>query len=228
MTALHEDPRVRAGMRAQFAQRQRLLDAGARRLGWKLGLGTPAAMKQAGTSAPLVGFLTDRGLLASGAEVAVGPWTKPGAEPEVAVHVARDVPAGASEDEAAAAIGGLGTAIEVVDLDVPMDDVEAILASDIFHRHVILGPARPHAGAVSGTIRVRDETLTADDAFAAPGDPVSAVRHVAAHVAAFGEALRAGDVIITGSIVPLIAVAPGDRVDYRNEPLGGLSVGFRD
>ena len=69
MSALHDDPRVIAGMRAQFAQRQRLLDAGARPLGWKLGLGTPAAMEKAGTTAPLVGFLTDRGLLEPGADV---------------------------------------------------------------------------------------------------------------------------------------------------------------
>jgi 2-keto-4-pentenoate hydratase len=226
MSALHDDPRVIAGMRAQFAQRQRLLDAGARPLGWKLGLGTPAAMEKAGTTAPLVGFLTDRGLLEPGAEVAIGAWSKPGAEPEVAVHLAGDVPAGASADTAAAAIGGLGAAIELADVDVSMDDVEAILASDIFHRHVILGPARPHRGAVGATIRLGDETQDVDDAFAAPGNPVAAVRHVADHLAAFGAELRAGDVIITGSIVPLIGVAPGDRLDYRNEPLGALSVSF--
>ena len=226
MTALHEDPRVVAGMRAQLVQRQRLLDAGARPVGWKLGLGTPAAMEKAGTAAALVGFLTDATVLDSGAEIAIGAWTKPGAEPEVAVHIGRDVAGGATAEEAAAAIAGLGAAIEVVDIDAPMDDPEAILGGDIFHRHVILGPPREHRGPVRGEVRHGDDVATAGDAFTATGDPAGNVRHVADQLAAFGQILSAGDVIIMGSIVPLIAVAPGDRIDYRNDPLGDLSVTF--
>src|SRR4051812_4958465 len=139
MTALHDDPRVRRGMERQLELRRRLLDDGARPIGWKLGLGTPAAMKQHGTTAPLVGFLTDRGLLESGSEIAIGGWVKPTAEPEIAVHIAADVPPDADHEAAAAAIGGLGVAIEVVDIEG--GEVQEILAGDIFHRHVILGPA---------------------------------------------------------------------------------------
>jgi 2-keto-4-pentenoate hydratase len=189
MTALHEDPRVIAGMRAQLAQRERMVHEGARPVGWKLGLGTPAAI-------------------------------------EVAVHVARDVAAGASPEEIRAAIGGLGPAIELVDIDVPMDDAEAILAADIFHRGVILGPAQPHRGPVRGEVHHGDQVETAEDAFTATGDPVRNVAHVAQHLAAFGERLRAGDVIIMGSIVPLLSVAPGERIEYRNDPLGELRVSF--
>src|SRR5215207_951221 len=138
MTA-HDDPRVRRGMERQLEQRRRLLADGARPIGWKLGLGTPAAMEKHGTSAPLVGFLTNRGLREPGAEVPIGAWTKPAAEPEVAVHIAHDVPAGGDPDAAAAAIGGLGVAIELVDLGD--GEVEEILAGDIFHRHVVLGGA---------------------------------------------------------------------------------------
>ena len=93
MTSLHEDPRVERGMERQLQLRRRVLEHGARPLGWKLGLGTPAAMEKLGTSAPLVGFLTDRSLLEPGARCAVGGWGKPTAEPEVAIHVATDVPA---------------------------------------------------------------------------------------------------------------------------------------
>jgi 2-keto-4-pentenoate hydratase len=222
MPPLHEDPRVVAGMRAQLARRRALLEAGARPIGWKLGLGTPAAMEKAGTTAALVGFLCDRTQLPDGAEVAIGGWTKPGAEPEIAVHLARDVPADAGAAEAEAAIGGLGAAIELADLDVPADDVEAVLASDIFHRHVILGPPRAHAGP----LRAEADGKVVEDPWAVVGDPVANVRHVAAHLAAFGEALRAGDVIITGSLVPIVAVAAGDRFRYRNDPLGELAVAF--
>src|SRR5215212_1971699 len=76
MTALHDDPRVRRGMERQLQLRRRILADGARPIGWKLGLGTAAAMEQHGTTAPLVGFLTDRGVREPGAELSIGGWTK--------------------------------------------------------------------------------------------------------------------------------------------------------
>src|SRR5215211_144543 len=129
MTALHEDPRVRRGMERQLGLRRRMLADGARPIGWKLGLGTPTAMEQHGTSAPLVGFLTDRSVRETDSELPIGGWTKATAEPEIAVHVSSDVHAGADRGAAAAAIGGLGVAFEIVDIDG--GEVEEILAGDI-------------------------------------------------------------------------------------------------
>jgi 2-keto-4-pentenoate hydratase len=242
MTALHDDPRVRRGMERQLDLRRRLLDDGARPIGWKLGLGTAAAMEQHGTSAPLIGFLTDRGLREPGSEVEIGTWAKPTAEPEIAVHVAADIPPDADRAAVETAIGGLGVAIELVDLGA--GDVEEILAGDIFHRHVVLGPGAAFggaaavgvAGATSGTpldpdhlrgeIHHGDDVQTVDEPLALVGDPVAAVVHLAHHLAAFGETVRAGELLITGSIVPALAVAPGERLRYRVEPLGELTLTF--
>jgi 2-keto-4-pentenoate hydratase len=228
MTALHDDPRVRRGMERQLELRRRLLEDGARPIGWKLGLGTPAAMEQHGTTAPLVGFLTDRGLRESGSELAIGGWAKPTAEPEIAVHIATDVPQDADRDAAGAAIGGLGVAIEIVDIEG--GEVEEILAGDIFHRHVVLGPATAFDGValddLRGEIRHGEGAQHVDDPLALVGDPVAAVAHLATHLAAFGETVRAGEVLITGSIVPALAVAPGDRLRYRLDPLGELALTF--
>src|SRR6266581_4203127 len=44
---------------------------------------------------PLVGFLTRNALVQSGARISLTGWVKPVAEPEIAVHVAHDVAAGA-------------------------------------------------------------------------------------------------------------------------------------
>ena len=225
MTALHDDPRVRRGMERQLDLRRRLLDDGARPIGWKLGLGTPPAMEKHGTTTPLVGFLTDRGLREGGSEIAVGDWGQATAEPEVAVHISAGVPAGAGRDAVAAAIGGLGVAVELVDIaDL---ELEEILAGNIFHRHVLLGAAGAlDGGELRAEIRHGEEVVGADDPWALVGDPVTAVSHLADHLAAFGEPVRAGDVLITGSIVPALAVAPGDRLEYRLEPLGELVVRF--
>ncbi|HTE62708.1 MAG TPA: fumarylacetoacetate hydrolase family protein [Solirubrobacteraceae bacterium] len=227
MTTLHEDPRVRRGMERQLELRRRLIDDGARPIGWKLGLGTAAAMERHGTSAPLVGFLTDRGLREPGSEVAVGGWAKPTAEPEIAVHVARDVPADGDRDAVTAAIGGFGVAIEVVDLGG--GELEDILAGDLFQRHVVLGPATSGVALADlrgGEIRLGEDVQSVGDPLALVGDPVAALAHLATHLAAFGETVRAGEVLITGSIVPPLSVGPDQRLEYRLEPLGELALRF--
>ena len=60
-TELAADPRVRRGMEAQLAGRERRLAGGETSLGWKLGFGSAEAMEGLGITAPLVGFLTDDG-----------------------------------------------------------------------------------------------------------------------------------------------------------------------
>ena len=119
-------------------------------------------------------------------------------------------------------------AIELVDLG--SGEVEEILAGDIFHRHVILGAVdrrAPTLDDLRGAIVLGDERQDVDDPLALVGDPVAALAHLATHLAAFGETVRAGDVLITGSIVPALAVAPGQRLEYRLEPLGELTLHVR-
>jgi 2-keto-4-pentenoate hydratase len=226
MSALHDDPRVRRGMARQLESRRRLLDGGARPIGWKLGLGTVAAMEQHGTSAPLVGYLCDRSVREPGSTVAIGDWERPTAEPEIAVHVAHDVPADADRDAVAAAIAGVGVAIELVDMGG--GELEDILAGDIFHRHAVLGP--PASGValddLRGAIVLGDDAQYVGEPLALVGDPVAALAHAASHLAEFGETVRAGEVLITGAIVPALPVAPGQRLEYRLEPLGELALRF--
>ena len=82
-------------MRAQMALRERMLDGGAKQIGWKVGLGAPAMQERCKLTAPVVGFLLDRAELPSGATVSLAGWTKPVAETEIAAYIGRDLPAGA-------------------------------------------------------------------------------------------------------------------------------------
>jgi 2-keto-4-pentenoate hydratase len=216
-------------MEKQLATRRRMLDDGARPVGWKLGLGTPAAMEKLGTAAPLVGFLTERSVLEPGATCAVGDWGKPMAEPEVAIHIGTDVPADADRSAPAAAIGALGAAIELVDLE-NSTDVEEILAGDIFQRRVVLGPAEAASThGLRAEIRLgAADAKTVDDPYALTGAPAKVVAHVATHLAAFGETLRAGEFVIAGSIVPALAATPGDRLRYWLDALPELTVEFAE
>jgi 2-keto-4-pentenoate hydratase len=223
------DPRIERGMLAQLTERRRRIEAGEAPLGWKLGMGVPAAMAKLGTDAPLVGYLLEPARVQDGATVSLDGWGHAKLEPEIAVHMAADLAPGASREDAEAAIAGLGAAIELVDLDPDADDPEAILAADIFQRHVLLGPPVEGASATGSSARVRkngEEAATAEDATEATGDPVDLVLHVAEVVGRAGEALRAGEVVICGSVVPALDVAPGDTVEVQVDPLGSLTVSF--
>jgi 2-keto-4-pentenoate hydratase len=234
MSAAPPDPRIARGMKTQLDLRRRRIAAGARPIGWKVGFGAPAAMAKLGITAPLVGFLLDRGIVASGASISLAGWRKPVAEPEIAVEMAADLPAGATEAAAADAIGALGPAIELADVDSPPDDVVAILAGNIFQRHVVFGP-RDHARAGGGIAGLRGRVLRngtpcADttDLEANTGKLVAIVRHVADLLAACGELLAAGDVIIAGSVVaPIFLAADDHAVEFALDPIGAVAVRFR-
>ena len=128
---LWEDARVVRGMRAQLEVRRARLASGDAPLGWKVGFAAPEMLKRLDISGPLVGFLTRNALVQSGASVSLTGWAKPVAEPEIAVHVAHDVAAGADRDTANTAIAGISPAIEMVDLTEPPEDPERILGGNI-------------------------------------------------------------------------------------------------
>ena len=216
-------------MLAQLTERRRRIEDGEASLGWKLGMGVPAAMAKLGTDSPLVGYLLAPARVDDGGTVSLDGWGTAKLEPEIAVHMGADLAAGASRADAEAAIAGLGAAIELVDLDPSADDPEAILAADIFQRHVLLGPAIEGASASGVSARALqngEEAATAADATEATGDPVDLLLHVANVVGATGEGLRAGEVVICGSVVPALDVAPGDTVEVQLDPLGSLTVSF--
>lgn len=215
-------------MRAQLARRRERLEAGETPLGWKVGFGSPASLERLGLAGPLVGFLVKEACVFSGAQVSVGGWAKAVAEPEVAVHLGAGVPGGSGLEEARRAIAALGPAIELADVSFPADDVERILAANIYHRAVVLGP-RSEAGAggaVAGLIpRVyRDgrEWASTTEPEALTGPLVQIVRHIADVLAACGEELRAGEVVIAGSVVPPLDVAAGESLRFELAPLGAV------
>lgn len=204
-------------MQAMLELRARRLAEGDRPLGWKVGFGSPAAFERLGTSAPLVGFLTERGRLEPGAEVSLACWGTPVLEPELAIHVGDDL-----------GVGAVGAAIELADLDASLADPEAILAGNVFHRAVVLGAERaPSAMGLSVRVERNGEEAAATDAPEELTGPLDAlVRFVAGLLPRHGAELRPGDVVIAGSTVPPLQVAPGDRIRYELRPLCSIELAF--
>jgi 2-keto-4-pentenoate hydratase len=235
MTFSWDDPRIARGMAAQLHLRRELLAAGEKPLGWKLAFGGPAAMQRLQINAPLVGFLLQSALLPSGSTLSLSNWKKPAAEPEIAVYLGKDLTTNSDRRAAMAAISGLGPAIELADVDHPSDDVEGTLARNIYQRHIILGPndASRSGGLLDGltarVLRNGSQIANVSDPQALQkltGELIDIVRHVASLLAAFGESLQAGQIIIAGSITPPLLVSPGEQLVFHLTPLDSLSVRF--
>ncbi len=227
-----DDPRAVEGLRRQLDARSKALSGGAGHVGWKVGFGAPASLELMQITAPLLGYLTDETVFGSGAAFQTSGWARGVVEFEVAVWMGTDLGAGAGAAEAAEAVAAVGPAIEVADVDLPVgpDRVADIMAGDIFHRGVVFGKrdTRRSGLDISGmTARISvDGTQVAavTDLEAITGPYPWIVSTVASTLASAGERLRAGDVIITGSVIPPVSVTEGHEFTFTLDPFEPISI----
>jgi 2-keto-4-pentenoate hydratase len=217
------DPRVAAGLERQLVAWRTLVEGGTARVGWKIGLNAPPIMERLELRHPAIGFLTAATVVDSGGSHSLAGAANPLVEPEVAIELRRDVGPGAEVDEALAAIESLGPALEVVDIPGPPEDLEAVVAGNIFHRGVVFGATRQDA-AVSGA----EASLQVDgeerERTPVRTDLAETIRVVADLLGAAGELLVAGDRIIAGALTTPVEVAPRSEVRLDMGPLGRVEL----
>jgi 2-keto-4-pentenoate hydratase len=214
------EPRLASALAVQLETWRAALAAGADRVGWKLGVGDRERIG----AGPVIGHLTSSTQLAPGSSFRPDNLTALHVDAEVALAMASDVAPDATLADVEAAIAGYGAAIELVDLGPVAGGPEAIVATNVFHRAFALGPLthpRPAAGT-HGTLLVNGELRATAPAAA---DYLELTRCVAVILGAMGERLRAGDQLITGSVVQ-VPVRRGDEIVVDLGALGrvGLSL----
>lgn len=127
-------------------------------------------------------------------------------------------------------MASLGPAIELADVNFPPDDVESILAGNIYNRHVILGQtdssrAGCNLNGLIGRISYNTEELPSiTDLQAFTGDMIDIVSHVAALLFTLGERLHAGELIIAGSIIPPLWVEAKEIITYTLAPIDTVRI----
>lgn len=207
------DPRLIRATRLQLEERDAALADGAERVGWKLGMGDSERIG----SGPAVGHLTSATRLEPGASVCIAAYEAPHADVEIAVQFAADAD---PEVDVSRAIGGYACALELVDLGTSGDPPDAIVATNIFHRAFALGPRVDRLpDGVVGTLLVNGTVRAV-----CPADDLSKrLRRTAQLLAEVGEELRAGDWVITGSVVQE-PVAEGDELCADLGPLGSVTL----
>ena len=153
--------------------------------------------------------------------ILVENWTKPAAEPELAVHLEKTLSPGSDRATTMHAIAGLGPAIELADVDHPSEDVEGTLSRNIYQRHLIMGPCQiVYAAGVPEGLRARVERSGVEiadmtDLEALTGELISIVQLTANVLGFFGETLDAGHIIIAGSITKPIWVQRGEDIVFH-------------
>jgi 2-keto-4-pentenoate hydratase len=205
------DARVTSALRAQLDDWRTALAAGGERVGWKIGLNIPEIQARFGIGEPVVGHLTSAPQVEPGGTYAVEDPVALRAEAEVALRVGE-----------AGSVDAWAVAIELVDVGRPSGGIEGIVAGNVFHRAFVLGPFADTPPAEGANV-----SLTADgrllDAGTCPADFDDMVGTVGRHLAAAGEQLLPGDVIIAGALAHE-AVAPGAGVVVEIDGLGRLEV----
>jgi len=194
-------------------------------IGWKIGFGSSAAKTRLGIEFPLVGFLARSGALTS--PVNLQNCGQPKYETEVAVWLGADLAPQPSPEAVREAVVGVGQAFEFVDLtmsDFHPEVVGEILSGNIFHVGYTLGT--PIAGMTiddisSLTTEVRclhadgsDEVFHVTDPVGMIGPALDTLIHAASQAHRLGRGLKAGDVLLMGSLVPPQPALKGDRVTY--------------
>ena len=196
-------------------------------VGRKIGLTAKAVQQQLGVDQPDFGVLFADMQIEDGGTLAASKVIQPKVEAEVALILGRDLDeADATPDDVFAAADCAVAAIEIVDSriadwKITFADTVADNGSSAFF---VLGQERKKLAGLDlytcGMALEIDGAVASLGAGAAClGHPLNAAAWLARTLATRGEPLRAGDIVLTGALGPMVPLTPGMQVTAR---IGGL------
>ena len=210
--------------------------AGRRIAGRKVGLTAKAVQSQLGVDQPDFGVLFEDMQIADGGELLASKVLQPKAEAEIAFVLKADLSGSdITKEEVAAAVGSAVAAIEIVDSriadwKITFADTVADNGSSAFY--VLGGDFKPLADLDLWTcgmvLEVNGQVASLGAGAACLGHPLNAATWLARTLAQRGEPLRAGDVVLTGALGPMVALKPGDTVKASVGGLGSASFTYRE
>jgi 2-keto-4-pentenoate hydratase len=213
---------------------QRRLAAGAVVVGRKIGLTSPAVQRQLGVDQPDFGVLFADMDVSGATEVPARLLLQPKAEAEVAFVLKQDL---TGDDfgpgRIRAAVDYAVAALEIVDSriagwDITITDTIADNASSglfvLAEKQLTLDEFEPRE--VTMQMYADDRLVSDGSGNACLGDPLTALAWLARTAAAFGRPLRAGQVVLSGALGPMVPATPGTRIRAEIGALGTVSAMF--
>ncbi|MBB6125341.1 fumarylacetoacetate hydrolase family protein [Sphingobium subterraneum] len=209
---------------------------GERVVGKKIGVTSKAVQDMLGVDRPDFGFLTHPMQVPSGSAYPIeGNLIAPRAEAEIAFILRSDlIGPGVTEDDVLAATESVCACFEIVDSRIAGWDIKIIdtIADNASCGIFVLGEERvdPRDLDLPGLhcqVWKNGVALSEGYGSAVQGSPLTAVAWLANTLGAYDVALKAGDIILSGSLVPLEPAAPGDEFEMAIDGLGKAKIGFR-
>ncbi|WP_433622681.1 2-keto-4-pentenoate hydratase [Nocardia sp. CA-120079] len=206
---------------------QRRVAAGAKLVGRKIGLTSPAVQQQLGVDQPDFGVLFEDMNVTETPVAQRPPLLQPKIEAELAFVLCADL-----DDEQLDAISVRGAvdyavaALEIVDSRIADWDISFAdtVADNASSGWFVLGterlsPAEFEPREIAMNMAIDGEIVSTGTGSACLGDPLNALAWLARTARDFGDPLRAGEIVLSGALGPMVALRPGARV--RSELFSG-------
>jgi 2-keto-4-pentenoate hydratase len=225
------------GYRIQRAVHDLLLPYVGALVGYKIGCTSPVMQQYLDIPHPCGGGVFAKGVHESGASLNAKDFVRVGVECEIAVRLARDLALTEGPFTAewvGEAIEAYLPAIEIVDdRYVRWETMGAptLVADDFFAAGCVLGKPVARSDApdllhVVGRAVINGVEVGQGTGADVLGHPHNALAWLANHLAAEGRGLRAGQIVLTGSLVKTVWLKAGDEVKMELEGLGRVQVNF--
>lgn len=223
---------------AAYAVQSRIIEtrknAGARVVGRKIGLTSSAVQAQLGVDQPDFGVLLDDMGYPDQATIPIDRFLQPRVEAEVAFVLKHDLEDGDLDlEQVSDAVDYAVAALEICDSriagwDIRFADTVADNASAgayvLGTEHHTLAEVTPKKVAMTMTVTGQEDST--GTGAACLDDPLLALQWLAIKARAFGEPLRAGQIILSGALGPMRPVDPGATVTASITGLGTVSATF--
>ncbi|MFC5993623.1 2-keto-4-pentenoate hydratase [Pseudonocardia hispaniensis] len=223
-----------AAYQVQARVTEHRLAGGQRIVGRKIGLTSRSVQAQLGVHSPDFGTLFGDMAYADREPMPLGRFLQPRIEAEVAFVLGRDLDVeSANVADVVRATDCVLAAIEVVDSRISGWDITIsdTIADNASSGAFVLGtmPRLLHEVDLPGlgmVIEQRGQVVSAGAGAACLGSPVTAVVWLARALARQGAPLRAGDVILSGALGPVVPVTAPGVLTARLSGLGDVSAQF--
>jgi 2-keto-4-pentenoate hydratase len=222
-----------AGYRVQDQLREALVAGGERVVGWKTGLTGRTTQEFMGIHHPVSAFLLGDGVYATGDTVPLSRFAELVVEAEIAFVMKRDLAGpGVTPATALLAVEGALPALELPELRWEGTPAGGDLVADgVSGNALVLGqPLTPVTGldlALEGVVyEMNGRIMATNTAAEVLGNPLNSLTWLANNLGERGLRLRAGDLVMSGSISALLRPKAGDVVTARFTRLGSVSARF--
>jgi 2-oxopent-4-enoate/cis-2-oxohex-4-enoate hydratase len=214
---------------------ERRIEAGERVIGKKIGLTSKAVQNMLKVGQPDFGYLTDSMAFSQGEEMPISErLMQPKAEGEIAFILKKDLMGpGITNADVLAATDCVIPCFEVVDSRVENWEIKIqdTVADNASCGLFVLGdravdPRKVDLATCGMVVEKNGSIISTGAGAAALGSPVNCVTWLANTLGQFGIPLKAGEVILSGSLVPLEPVKAGDFMSVSIGGIGSASVRF--